>query len=182
MRWRLKSPASRLFIQPFIQGVDQRKYQSSPSQAFVRGIHRWPVNSPHKGPVARKMFPFDNVIMKQCQRALDSQQILHIFPLGESKQNGPVMKMAEKIDYVNSRLDCNSLYVVQESHWTSINKCLLYKKAVINICVQLTGFVLFWWMNVGGCWWYEISGSIIYKTYSFSYAWVQPNNNIFLSN
>ena len=29
----------------------------------MRGIHRWPVNSPHKGPVTRKMFPFDDVIM-----------------------------------------------------------------------------------------------------------------------
>ena len=44
-------------------GVDQRKYQNSTSLAFVRGIHRWPVNSPHKGPVTRKMFPFDDVIM-----------------------------------------------------------------------------------------------------------------------
>ena len=44
-------------------GADQRKYQSSASLAFVRGIHRWPVNSPHKGPVTRKMFPFDDVIM-----------------------------------------------------------------------------------------------------------------------
>ena len=26
--------------------ADQRKYQSSASLAFVRGIHRWPVNSP----------------------------------------------------------------------------------------------------------------------------------------
>ena len=42
---------------------DQRKHQSSTSLAFVRGIHRWPVNSPHKGPVTRKMFPFDEVIM-----------------------------------------------------------------------------------------------------------------------
>ena len=40
-----------------------RKYQSSASLAFVRGIHRWPVNSPHKWPVTRKMFPFDDVIM-----------------------------------------------------------------------------------------------------------------------
>ena len=29
----------------------------------MRGIHRWQVNSPHKGPVTRKMFPFDDVIM-----------------------------------------------------------------------------------------------------------------------
>ena len=44
-------------------GADQRKYQSSASLAFVREIHRWPVNSPHKAPVTRKMFPFDDVIM-----------------------------------------------------------------------------------------------------------------------
>ena len=44
-------------------GADQRKHQSSPSLAFVRGIHRGPVNSPHKWPVKRKMFPFDDVIM-----------------------------------------------------------------------------------------------------------------------
>ena len=44
-------------------GADQSKHQSSASLAFARGIHRWPVNSPHKGPVTRKMFPFDDVIM-----------------------------------------------------------------------------------------------------------------------
>ena len=43
--------------------ANQRKHQSSASLAFVRGIHRGPVNSPHKGPVTRKMFPFDDVIM-----------------------------------------------------------------------------------------------------------------------
>ena len=43
--------------------ADQRKHQSSASLAFVRGIRRRPVNSPHKGPVTRKMFPFDDVVM-----------------------------------------------------------------------------------------------------------------------
>ena len=43
--------------------ADQRKHQSSASLAFVRGIHLRQVNSPHKGPVTRKMFPFDDVIM-----------------------------------------------------------------------------------------------------------------------
>ena len=43
--------------------ADQRKYQSSASLAFVWGIHRRPVNSPHKWPVTRKMFPFDDVMM-----------------------------------------------------------------------------------------------------------------------
>ena len=45
-------------------GADQREHQSSPSLAFVRRIHRWPVNSPHKWPVKRKMFPFDDVIVR----------------------------------------------------------------------------------------------------------------------
>ena len=44
-------------------GAYQRKHQSSASLAFVRGIHRGPVNSPHKWQVTRKMFPFDDVIM-----------------------------------------------------------------------------------------------------------------------
>ena len=44
-------------------GADQRKHQSSASMAFVRGIRRWPVKSPHKWPVTRKMFPFDDAIM-----------------------------------------------------------------------------------------------------------------------
>ena len=44
-------------------GADQRKHQSSASLAFVRGFHRGPVNSPHKWPVTRIIFPFDDVIM-----------------------------------------------------------------------------------------------------------------------
>ena len=43
--------------------ADQRKHQSSASLAFARGIHWWPVNSPHKGPLTRKRFPFDDIIM-----------------------------------------------------------------------------------------------------------------------
>ena len=46
-----------------ISDADQSKHQSSASLAFVWGIHRRPVNSPHKWPVTRKMFPFDDVIM-----------------------------------------------------------------------------------------------------------------------
>ena len=46
-----------------VSDADQRKHQSYASLAFVRGIQRLPVNSPHKGPVTQKMFPFDDVIM-----------------------------------------------------------------------------------------------------------------------
>ena len=43
-------------------GVDQRKYQSSASLAFVRGIHRSPVYARHEGPVTWNMIPLDDVI------------------------------------------------------------------------------------------------------------------------
>ena len=58
MVYRITSLCSNVY-----SGIDQRKNQSFASLAFVRGIRRWPVNSPHKGPVTRKMFPLDDVIM-----------------------------------------------------------------------------------------------------------------------
>ena len=56
-------------------GADQRKRQSSASLAFVKGIHRWPVNNPHKGPITRKMFPFDDVKMRTDDIALRFDQV-----------------------------------------------------------------------------------------------------------
>ena len=49
-------------------GANQRKHQSSASLVRARGIHRWPVNSPHKGPVTRKMLPIDDVIIMLMER------------------------------------------------------------------------------------------------------------------
>ena len=43
--------------------ADKKKHQSAASLGFVLGIHRGPVNYPHKWSVTRKMFPFDDVIM-----------------------------------------------------------------------------------------------------------------------
>ena len=63
-RWRLKSPASRWFAQPFVQAQVEENIKAPLHWSFLRLIRRWPVNSPHKGPVTRKMFPFNDVIMK----------------------------------------------------------------------------------------------------------------------
>ena len=52
-----------------------KKHQSPSSLASVRGIHRGPMNSPHKGPVTRKMFPFDDVIMNFTP---DTVQIIRV--------------------------------------------------------------------------------------------------------
>ena len=42
---------------------NQRNTKAPRHWPFMRGIHRRPVNSPRTGPVMRKMFPFDDVIM-----------------------------------------------------------------------------------------------------------------------
>ena len=65
--------------------ADQRKHQSSASLAFVWGIHRGPVNFPHKWPVTRKMFPFDDVIMSVKQWGCNPSACL-CFNFGLAKQ------------------------------------------------------------------------------------------------
>ena len=67
LQWRHSTMASQITNLTIVystvySGADQRKHQSSASLAFVGGIHRWPVNSPHKGLVTRKMILFDDVI------------------------------------------------------------------------------------------------------------------------
>ena len=67
LQWRHNErdqiPSRTIVYSNVYSGADQRKHQSSASLAFVRGIHWWPVNSPHKWSVMRKMFPFDDVII-----------------------------------------------------------------------------------------------------------------------
>ena len=53
--------------------ADRRKHQSSASLAFVQGIHQRPVNSPHKWPVTREVFPFDDVIMSLTHMCITRQ-------------------------------------------------------------------------------------------------------------
>ena len=83
-RWRLKSPASRFVNSIVYSDADQRKHQSSASLAFVRGIHRGPVNSPYKWPVTRKMFLFDDVIITNDIRSIALNRKIYLligFPL-----------------------------------------------------------------------------------------------------
>ena len=72
-------------------GAEQRKHQSSASLAFVWGIHRGPVNSPHKWPVTRKMIPFDDVIMKSgvCSVAVSAEMLWYIVPCYKGTHSMP---------------------------------------------------------------------------------------------
>ena len=71
--------------------TDQRKHQSSASLAFVQGIHWGPVNSPHKWPVMRKMFPLDDVIMSLTQWWLSTWQTVIALYFFTKKKNNCVL-------------------------------------------------------------------------------------------
>ena len=74
--------SSCLRFETVCHSCDEWKHQSFALLAFVRGIHRWPVDSPHKGPVTQKMLPFDDVVifssyqlMTQCWQQQASSRI-----------------------------------------------------------------------------------------------------------
>ena len=81
-------------------GTDQRKHQSSASLAFMWGIHRGPVNSPHKWPVTRKMFPFDDVIMI----AMPRNEMLYA-AMDRCEVNPPVIVDSPHYETVMRRFD-----------------------------------------------------------------------------
>ena len=73
IRWRHNGHDSFSNHQPhdcLLNRLFGRRWKKTSKLAFVWGIHRGPVNSPQKWPVTRKMFPFDDVIMKcaHCPR------------------------------------------------------------------------------------------------------------------
>ena len=68
----ISAMATRITSVPIVystvcSGAGQRKHLRYASLAFEGGIHRWPVNSPDKGPVTRTMFPFDDVTMTDME-------------------------------------------------------------------------------------------------------------------
>ena len=54
---------------------------------FVRGIQRWPLNSPHKGPLTGKLFPFDDVIMISSSIMISVFGFLYMFLAEHLKVN-----------------------------------------------------------------------------------------------
>ena len=82
--------------------ANQRKYQSSASLAFVWGIHRSPVNSPHRWPVTRKLFPFDDVIMRGNTRHTGDNVVLLVsksFSLINIFNKDPIAVVSKLIEH-----------------------------------------------------------------------------------
>ena len=121
-------------------GVDQRKHQSSASLAFVRGIHRGPVNSPHKRPVTRKMFPFDDAIMSQntvwyLDLRLGRGKIPAKLKKNQCNSHDDVMKL------IHDMVFCMSGHI-QGIHWSPLDSPLITQGA--SIAKPWFLFVLSW--------------------------------------
>ena len=99
-------------------GADQTKHQSFASPAFVRGIYRWPVNSPKKGPVTRKMFLFDDVIMAEMETIVEPYCLY-----------AQVMKSKENImlfNYFGEKITNHRLV-------TAIDDDMLFKRNILSL-------------------------------------------------
>ena len=90
--------------------ADQRKHQRSASPAFVLRIHRIPVISPHKWPVTRKMFPFDDVIMLSSDHFIWHLDILHETGLSAADSDERLIIMMVVMGF---QITASRLYVQQ---------------------------------------------------------------------
>ena len=123
-------------------GADQRKHQSSASLASVRGIHRWPVNSPHEWPVTRKMFPFDDVIM--CRWGLATWHIYMPARWVESSLLVQVMSwclFSSTINYTSDEL------LSRHRRWANISNLnqitnIFYQKFAFESVISQTSDIL----------------------------------------
>ena len=121
-------------------GADQRKHQSFASLAFVRGIHRYQVNSQHKGPITQKMFPFDDVIMHGSTTndlifvIVSAETLIHFRICGNFTID-VIAKTAFGID-VNSQKDPNSEFVKNAkkiNEFKLVNPALLLTRKFIAV-------------------------------------------------
>ena len=115
-------------------GADQRKQQSSASLAFVQGIHRWPVNSPHKWSVTRKIFPFDDVIMTYKRNPGNSFNTKTL----SSQCGNPVIKIRRSQEHLLYRENPHTwkdgfvYWIWSSTHWGRMTHICFSKLTIIG--------------------------------------------------
>ena len=120
-------------------GVDQRKHQSYVSLPYGWGIIRWPMNSQHKWPVTRKMFPFDDVIMDSEKDPPFAHVTLFSFLRWDSEDNKVNPRYTDSTVACNLSFNIDSLvnsllFVV----WMNRYIKQVYKNDVTNYCSKRT--------------------------------------------
>ena len=143
-------------------GAYQRKHQSSASLAIVRGIHWWPVNSPHKGPLTRKNFPFDDVIMSSTD-----------FIRNKARQDDVAQNSRWNFHEVSRYLielilSWNAIFILPEN-WQAIESPLRFhgKRETLNLFARLS--------DLGEIWPGDFRGFSWTKSYNRSVAYDYDN-------
>ena len=113
-------------------GPEQRKHQSSASLAFVRGIHRGLVNSPHKWPVTRKIFPFDDVIM------IFNAMLISIHTCFTSDG----FMMYRQIVIWRSNIPANIMPLSE--YFNTLLRCVIFMNCLLLKCEMTELFVIIW--------------------------------------
>ena len=115
--WRVKSPASRVFVQPFVQ-------------AQIKALRRWPlwelpVDSSHKGPVTLKLFPFDDVIIFRCnhRRKFSSIRRYFCFNVCQCFTFTKELELVYLTTYIWSKRSCfyqfiYPVHIIHNSEWS----------------------------------------------------------------
>ena len=101
-----------------------KRHQFSASLAFLNGIHRWPVNSPHKGPVKRKVFSFDDVIIHKgrANQTIDyylAVSLYEVFNTWPSDRWYETNEASNNISLMSLRhiLNNKMILYIEESKW-----------------------------------------------------------------
>ena len=98
-------------------GTDQGKHQSSTSLAFVWGIHRGLVNSPHKWPAMRKMFPFDDVIMHALDTYFARTVADHRPYMGLLWLNKVPKSLYLQLKFEYKEVKCTDMFLMKITAW-----------------------------------------------------------------
>ena len=131
--------------------ANQRKHQSSASLAFVRGIHRGPVNSPHKWPVTRKMFPFDDVIMYTQHLMTSSIPVVECFAVVYMDRNcsieSPMYMLQTTTEYNVLTNMCHTYLTLKIWYHSIENKTMIYSQyTYFPYSVSCDQFPSFCWL------------------------------------
>ena len=120
----------------------------------MRGLHRRPVNSPHKGPVTRKMFPFDDVIMgimeyrtSHYDKSINSEKNVNVLSINLLYYR-MANQGARRCANVSQGLICQSSSIISDV-WSSYASASLLKKSLkraferkpVVLSVLITGLI-----------------------------------------
>ena len=108
----------------FCSGADKKKHQSSASLAFVRGVHRWPMNSPHKLPVTREMFPFDGVVMAEGNAMLLSPHAWVNYSTWKHRTDDFSVTNRIRWKYLFAYISCLMMWLLQNGVNTTTSRFL----------------------------------------------------------